>query len=401
MKRARVADRLAGLGLSIFTEMTELSRRHGAVNLGQGFPDFDGPEWLREAVTRAMAQGHNQYPRMYGVPELNRSIAEYYARRGGPAYDADGEVTVTTGCTEALCCAFLGLLNPGDEVVLFQPFFDIYRAASALSGVRPRFVTLYPPRRAGESFWFDLSELRRAFSERTRAIVVNTPHNPTGKVFTREELGLIAELCVRFDAIAITDEVYERLIYDEGLEHAYLATLPGMRGRTLTLGSLGKMFSVTGWKVGWAAGPADLTAGVRAAHQFVTFSSTTPMQHAAAEALRRGEEDVERLRVELRARRDELSAILSSCGFVPHHAPSGYFIMAALGEAPFADDREACRRLPAEVGVGAIPPSVFYDDPRLGSGMVRFAFCKRRETIAEAGRRLASLRARTSSRGGA
>jgi N-succinyldiaminopimelate aminotransferase len=388
-----VARRLAGQGTSIFTEMTALAQRYDAVNLGQGFPDFDGPDWLKEAVNDAMARGHNQYPRMFGVPELNRAIARHYVRRGGPSFDPDEEVTVTTGCTEALCCAFLGLLNPGDEVVLFQPYFDIYRAASALAGVTPRFVTLHPPRGPGEPFRFDADELRRAFTSRTRAVVVNTPHNPTGKVFTREELGLIAELCVHFDAIAITDEVYEHLIYDPGVEHVFLASMPGMRERTLTLSSLGKTFSMTGWKVGWAAGPPDLTAGVRAAHQFVTFSSTTPMQHAAALALNNGDADITRLRMELSARRDQLAAILASCGFVPHHAASGYFIMADLLRLPFADDREACARLPAEVGVAAIPPSVFYHEPALGSRMVRFAFCKRRETLDEAGRRLGRLRA--------
>lgn len=386
-----MADRLAGFGTSIFTEITGLAVKHGAVNLGQGFPDFDGAGWIKDAVTRAMAAGHNQYPRMFGVPDLNRSIAEQYARRGGPSFDPDREVTVTTGCTEAICCAFLGLLNPGDEVVLFQPFFDIYRAATALSGVTPRFVTLHPPRE-GSGWWFDADELRSAFTSRTRAIMVNTPHNPTGKVFTRQELGLIAELCVRHDAVAVTDEVYEHLIYDEGVEHVFLATLPGMRERTLTLSSAGKTFSMTGWKIGWAAGPEDLTAAVRAAHQFVTFSSTTPMQHAAAEALTRGDAAIAELKADLRERRNQLAVILADAGFVPHHAPSGYFIMADLCGLPFADDREACRRLPAEAGVAAIPPSVFYDDPRLGARMVRFAFCKRRETIDEAGRRLAGLR---------
>jgi len=391
--RARIADRLAGFGTSIFTEITGLALAHGAVNLGQGFPDFDGPGWIKDAATRAMAAGHHQYPRMFGVPELNRAIAAQYSRRGGPTFDPEREVTVTTGCTEAICCAFLGLLNPGDEVVLFQPFFDIYRAATALSGVTPRFVTLRPPAPgSGSGFWFDPEELRSAFSSRTRAIVVNTPHNPTGKVFTREELGLIADLCVRHDAVAVTDEVYEHLFYDPGVEHVFMATLPGMRERTLTLSSIGKTFSVTGWKIGWAAGPADLTGAVRAAHQFVTFSSTTPMQHAAAEALERGHGAIAALRSDLGSRRDELARILGHAGFVPHHAPSGYFIMADLGGLPFADDREACRRLPAEYGVAAIPPSVFYDDPGLGSRMVRFAFCKRRETIEEAGRRLAGLR---------
>jgi N-succinyldiaminopimelate aminotransferase len=389
-----VAERLAGLGTSIFTEITGLALKHNAVNLGQGFPDFDGPDWVKQAVTDAMHAGWNQYPRMFGVPALNAAIAESYAARGLPL-DPDAEITVTTGCTEAICCAFLGLLNPGDEVVMFQPFFDIYRAGAALAGVVPRYVTLRPPAPgAAETapFWFDPAELERAFTPRTRAVLVNTPHNPTGKVFTREELSLIASLCVRHGAIAIADDVYERLIYDPGAAHVLLATLPGMRERTVTLSSIGKTFSFTGWKIGWAAGPPDLTAGVRAAHQFVTFSSTTPMQVAAAAALRRGGPAIEHLRDRLRATRDTLARTLRDVGFRPFHAASGYFIMADIAALPFADDRELCRRLPAEVGVAAIPPGVFYADPALGSRLVRFAFCKKPETIAEAGRRLEGLR---------
>lgn len=385
--RMGVAERFAPFGTTIFAEMTALAREHGAVNLSQGFPDFDGPEVAKEAAGAAMARGENQYAPMAGIPELRGAIAGWFGAGSGLDVDPDAEVTVTSGCTEALVACMLGLIDPGDEVVVFEPFYDSYRACLAMCGAVPKFVTL---RFRDGRFGFDEAELRAAFGPRTRAVLVNTPHNPTGSVLTREELGLIRDLCVEHDAIAITDEVYERLTY--GAEHVPLATLDGMRERTLTLSSLGKTFSLTGWKVGWAIGPASLTAGVRAAHQFLTFSVPTPLQHGAAAALREGEGGVRELRAHYRAMRDLLCGALERVGFGVCVPEGSYFIMAehteVSGRLGLKDDVELCRYLTRDVGVAAIPPSAFYSDPRDGAGFVRFAFCKTEKTMRAAIERL-------------
>lgn len=391
---AVIADRLRPFGTTIFAEMTRLAVKHNAVNLAQGFPDFDGPEFIKDAAHAAMRAGHNQYARTTGIPPLSEAIAEQWRARTGLPADPDTEVTVTSGCTEALAATFLGLFNPGDEVILFEPFYDSYRAGVAMAGATPRFVAL----RAGPAgiFEFDPQELARAVGPRTRAILVNTPHNPTGKVYTRAELELIADLCRRHDLIAITDEVYEHLVYEPDLPHLSLATFPGMAERTVTLSSLGKSFSLTGWKIGWAIAPPHLTAGVRAAHQFLTFATATPLQHGAVEAIRRGAEAVRDLAAMLRANRDYLAAALRDLGFGVHLPAGTYFIMAdhsALSARLGAkDDREFCTRLTQEYGVAAIPPSVFYDRPELGRTLARFAFCKKRQTLEAAVERLRKLR---------
>lgn len=392
-----VAARLAPFGATIFSEMTRLANKHNAVNLSQGFPDFDGPAFVIDAAADAMRRGHNQYARMFGVPELNRALAEAWRRDTGADIDPDTQVTVTSGCTEAIAATLLGLLNPGDEVILFEPFYDSYRACIAMAGATARFVTLRPPRSAAnptlDAFTFDEAELRDAFTSRTRAILVNTPHNPTGKVYTRAELELIARLCQENGVIAITDEVYERLVYEpDEAPHIRLATLPGMADRTITLSSLGKTFSFTGWKVGWAIASPELTKAVRAAHQFLTFATATPLQHAAAAAITRGDDAVRDLVNDYRRRRDFLGGELAELGFRVYAPRGSYFILADHTHFGHTDDVAFCRHLTEKIGVAAIPPSAFYANPAEGRALVRFAFCKRDQTLEEAVRRLQALR---------
>ncbi len=383
--QGQVAGRLASFGSTIFTEMSRLAAERGAINLGQGFPDFDGPDFVKEAAVAAIRAGHGQYARMFGVPELNKSIARRFAADSGLEVDADAEVTVTSGCTEALASTFLGLVEPGSEIILFEPYYDSYRACVAMAGAEARFVTLRPP-----DFAVDADALRSAFSSRTRAILVNTPHNPTGKVFSRPELELIAGLCREHDVLAITDEVYERMVYEGA--HVHLAALPGMRERTVTLSSLGKTFSLTGWKVGWAIAPPALTAGVRAAHQFVTFATATPLQHGAVAALQAPEEYYEVLLREYRARRDLLADGLADLGFDVFRPQGTYFVLADHTAFGYDDDNVFCRWLIEEAGVAAIPPSAFYHDPADGRRLVRFAFCKSEPVLRSALQRLQRIK---------
>lgn len=398
-----VAERLRPFGTTIFAEMTRLAVEHDAVNLSQGFPDFDGPAFIREAAKHAIDTGHNQYARPAGEPALVGAIATSFSERTGLACDAMAEVTVTSGCTEAIAATMLGLVNPGDEVVLFEPFYDSYRACVAMAGAVPKTVAMRPARGSGGMrYAFDEAELRAAFGPKTRAVLVNTPHNPTGSVLTREELGVIASLATEHDAIVIADEVYEHLVY-EG-EHVSIAALPGMAERTVTLSSLGKTFSLTGWKIGWAIAPPQLTAGVRAAHQFLTFAVSTPMQHAAAEAIMRGQAEIDALLARYRDARSMLAETLDRVGFDVIMPAGSYFIMAGhervserLGIAAHAEktrqqhDVALSLRLIRDVGVATIPPSVFCVRPEVASGSLRFAFCKKPETLREAARRLEPL----------
>lgn len=385
----RIAQRLRPFGGTVFAEMTRLAKQFGAINLGQGAPDFDGPEFVKSAAHRAIDAGHAQYARMMGVQELNAAIAERCAREQGRPIDPESEVTVTCGCTEAIAAAMLGLVEPGDEVLAIEPFYDSYPAAVAMAGGRLRSVVLRAPH-----FALDLEALREAVGPATRFLLVNTPHNPTGRVFTDAESQGIAALCRERDLICISDEVYERLVF-EGT-HRPLASLPGMAERTITLSSLGKTYSLTGWKIGWAVAPAHLTAGVRAAHQFLTFAAATPLQHAAADALRCGGEYDRLFLQEYRRRRDLLVGGLRRAGFVVYPPQGTYFVLADHTPFGFNDDRSFCRWLVETVGVAAIPPGSFYSRPQEGAKLVRFAFCKREETIAAAVERLgriASLRA--------
>jgi len=382
--RPAISRKLAPFGTTIFTEMTRLAQLHGAVNLAQGFPDFDGPEFAKEAAILAIREGHGQYARMSGTPELARVLSAKYRRDYGLDYEPDSEITVTSGATEAIFSALQGICEPGDAVVLFEPYYDSYRAAVAMAGATPRFVTL-----EGPGWTFDLEQVDRAAQEGGRAILLNTPHNPTGKVFSREELESIAEICRKRDLICITDEVYEHIVYDG--EHVAMASLSGMRERTITISSFGKTFSLTGWKIGWAAAPHSLSAAVRAAHQFVTFATATPLQHGAAVALSTGTDYYRLLRDAYRGKRDYLVQQLAAIGFRVSPPAGTYYVCADFRPLGFEDDVAFCRRLIEEIGVAAIPPSVFYEHPEKGRQYARFAFCKRDETLQTAVARLGRL----------
>lgn len=401
----QLSQRVASFGVTIFSEMSRLAAEHGAVNLGQGFPDFDGPEAAKAAAVAALQAGDNQYAPMIGTPALRRAIAAHARRFYGQAVDADGEVTVTSGATEAMFAALLGLLNPGDEVIFFEPFFDTYAPHCAMLGLIPRGVALRPstpslhaaqearPGAAEVTWAFDPAELAAAFNSRTRLLLLNTPHNPTGKVFTAGELALISELCVKWDVLALSDEVYEHLVYD-GARHIRLATLPGMAGRTLTVESSGKMFNFTGWKIGWAIAPPALTAGLRRAHQYITFCSATPLQAAVAAALEAGDDYFRALAADYQAKRDYLTHVLTEVGFRVSPAQGTYFLMADYSALdPAGDDVAFCHRLTTEVGVAAIPASAMYrDSNKAAAGQwVRFAFCKKWETLERAAERLKRL----------
>jgi N-succinyldiaminopimelate aminotransferase len=368
--------------------MTALAVKSGAVNLGQGFPDFDGPATLLETAREAIANGVNQYPPGPGVPELRAAIAEQRTRYG-TEFDPDTEVLVTVGATEAIASCLLALVEQGDEVVLVEPYYDSYAAAVAMSGATRRVVSLYADPETGR-FRLDVDALRAAINPRTKAVLINSPHNPTGTVLNRAELAAIAEVCVDNDLLAITDEVYEHLTYD-GTEHIPLGTLPGMAERTLTISSAGKMFNCTGWKIGWVCGPAELVAAARAAKQFLTFVGGAPFQPAVAAALRTEQPWVAELRKALAGKRDRLVAGLTEAGFGVHPSQGTYFVCADVRPLGFADGLELCRTLPERIGVAAVPVQVFTDNPDQWRHIVRFAFCKRDEVLDEALRRLHQL----------
>jgi N-succinyldiaminopimelate aminotransferase len=381
--------RLAEFGTTIFAEMSALAATTGSINLGQGFPDTDGPEEIREAAVRALRDGRgNQYPPGPGVPELRTAIAAHQQRRYGLTYDPDTEVLVTAGATEAIAASLLALVEPGDEVVALEPYYDSYAACVAMAGGRRVPVTLRPHDGA---FRLDLDELRAAVTDRTRLLLINTPHNPTGTVLTREELSAIAELAVERDLLVVTDEVYEHLVFDDAV-HVPLATLPGMRERTVTISSAGKTYSYTGWKVGWVTAPPALVTAVRAAKQFLTYVSAGPFQYAVAEALNLPEDYFTALREDLRAKRDLLAAGLEKAGFAVFRPAGTYFITADIRPLGESDGFAFCRSLPERAGVVAIPNAVFYDHREEGAPVVRFAFCKRHQTLREAAERLAGLR---------
>ncbi len=382
-----IAQKLVPFGTTIFAEMTALAQRHGAINLAQGYPDFEGPPAIVEAAVEALRSGDNQYARSRGHPELVTAIAGSYRDLYGMEYDPMEEVVVFSGATEGIAASMLGLLNPGDEVILLEPFYDSYPPGLALSGAVPRFLTLRFP-----DYALDPDALRSLVTPRTRMIVLNTPMNPTGKVFTPEELEVIAAVCREHDLLALTDEVYEHLVFD-GAEHVPLATLPGMRERTLTLSSAGKTYSFTGWKIGWGTGPRELVDGAQAAHQFLTYAIATPLQRAVAYALTHHTRDyLASFQAEYTARRDFLVAALRKVGFRLQPPRGTYFILADFREVFDGDDRAFAYWLTREHGVAALPPGSFYHaDPIEPRSLTRFAFCKKMETLQGAAERLGRI----------
>jgi len=383
------AGRTTGFGTSIFTEISALALAHDAVNLGQGFPDFPAPAFIKEAAMRAIREDRNQYAPAAGLPRLRAAIAARWERLHGARADAGTEITIASGATELLHDAVLAVVEPGDEVIVFEPTYDAYVPNIIMAGGVARTVTLRPPH------WrWDPAELRAAFGPRTRAVILNTPHNPTGKVFTREELEELAGLSRAHDVVVITDEVYSELTFD-GAAHVPIATLPGMRQRTITIDSMGKTFSVTGWKVGWAIAPEPLTRALRAVHQFVTFTNSVPFQEALADGLELAETHgyYDELRAVYAARRERLARVLADSGLPPLPTRGAYFLLTDATTFGFRDDVTFCRHLCTEVGVAAIPTSVFYADPTKAPPLARFCFAKRDETIDAAAARLRKLRA--------
>jgi N-succinyldiaminopimelate aminotransferase len=385
VSRPLLNRRLEGLGTTIFAEMSARAVATGSINLGQGFPDTDGPVQIAQAAANAILEGRgNQYPPGPGIPELRRAIAAHDERFWGLRYDPDDEVLVTTGATEAIAAAMLALVEPGDEVIAFEPYYDSYAANIAMAGGVRVPVTLRPP-----DFRPDLDELAKAVTMRTRLILLNTPHNPTGSVFTSGEVAAIANLAVERDLLVVTDEVYEHLVFDG--EHVPIAEFPGMRERTVSVSSAGKTFSFTGWKIGWVKAAPELVAAVKTAKQFLTFVSGGPFQYAVAEALALPDEYYARLRDDLRAQRDLLMPGLRDIGFEVYEPQGTYFVTADIRGLGEQDGIEFCRTLPDRVGVVAIPSAVFYDHKEAARSHVRFAFCKRPEVLTEALVRLSRL----------
>jgi N-succinyldiaminopimelate aminotransferase len=381
-----LSTKLQGLGTTIFGEMSALAVATNSVNLGQGFPDTDGPREVLDAAIAAINGGQNQYPPLIGVPSLRDAIVEHQQRFYGLAFDPATEVLVTGGASEALASILIGLLDTGDEVVTFEPTYDMYQACAAMSGATIRPVTLHPPEYAA-----DIDELRAAVTPRTRLILLNSPHNPTGKVFTTAELQAIADIAIEHDLIVVTDEVYEHLTFD-GLVHTPIATLPGMRERTLTISSGGKTFNTTGWKVGWIVGPAPLVTAARTAKQYLTYVNSGPFQPAIAVGLRLGDDFFRDIAADLQAKRDRLCAGLDEAGFEVFRPQGTYFVTVDIRRLrPDGDGYEFCRELPHLCGVVAIPNEVFYTDPRRGRHLVRFAFSKRLDVLDEAVSRLKAL----------
>jgi N-succinyldiaminopimelate aminotransferase len=385
-----IAERVNRFGTTVFSEFSALAAQHGAINLGQGFPDFEGPEEVKEAAVAAIRSGVNQYALGRGAPALRAAIAEHSRRFYRQSLDPESMITVTSGATEAILCAILGLVDPGDEVVLFEPFYDSYEANVLMADGCPRYVVLHPPNERHSHWWFDFDELTAAFSDRTKLIVVNTPHNPTGKIFTQAELEFIGGLCARYDAYALCDEVYEHIAFPPA-RHIRMATLPEFADRTLAISSGGKTFSFTGWKIGWAIGPPSLQHALRQAHQFVTFASAAPLQEAMACALRLPDAYFEQLRASYVLKKRRLVSALATAGLAPIEPEGATFVMADTRSLGIEDDFEFCRFLTTQVGVAAIPPSAFYSDAHKHHGrrFARFAYCKSDVVLDSAAERLA------------
>src|ERR1700720_4771207 len=371
---------------SVIREMTRLAMKHGAVNLSQGFPDFAAPAEIKEAARQAIADDFNQYAITWGAKPLRDAIARKFERTQGVRVHPEREITVCCGSTEAMMASMMGIINPGDEVVIFEPHYENYGPDAILSGATPRFVQLRPP-----DWGFDRDDLASAFGPRTKAIIVNTPNNPTGKVFSREELEFIRDLCVRWNAYAVTDEIYEHIIYD-GARHISMAALDGMRDRTITINGMSKTYSVTGWRGGWAIAPPGATESIRKVHDFLTVGAAAPLQAAGAIALRLPDSYYQRLAENYRVKRDRMLAILEKSGFQCFKPAGAYYIMTDISRFGFADDVSFARYLVEKVGVAAVPGSSFYNDPSQGARQVRFTFCKKESTLAACAEKLSKLR---------
>jgi len=390
--RSFLSDKVAHFTESVIREMTRQAMLYKAVNLAQGFPDFPAPREIKEAAQEAIAGDVNQYAITWGAKNLRQAIAARQMQAWqGISVDPETEVTVCCGSTEAMISTLLAVCNAGDEVVILEPFYENYGPDSILSGARPRFVKLRPPSTSDGEWTFDEHELRAAFHNHTKAIILNTPNNPTGKVFTRAELELIRDLCVEFNVLAITDEIYEHILYDNA-KHISIASLDGMRDRTVTINGLSKTYSVTGWRVGWTAAAPNITSAIRKVHDFLTVGAPAPLQEAGAAALGMPSEYYQKLAEGYRARRDRLIPALLKAGFKCFPPRGAYYVMTDIKAFGFADDVAFTRYLVREIGVAAVPGSSFYNDPRDGAQQVRFAFCKRDETLDEAARRLGKLR---------
>src|SRR6266496_75989 len=385
-----LSDKVRQFTESVIREMTRQAMLCGAVNLAQGFPDFPAPEEIKQAAQQAVAADVNQYAITWGAKNLRNAIARQMGIWQGITVDPEKEITVCCGSTEAMISTLLAVCNAGDEVVIFEPFYENYGPDSVLSGAKPKFVKLRPPATESGEWTFDEKELRRAFDKHTKAIILNTPNNPTGKVFTRRELELIRDLCLEFDVLAITDEIYEHILY-EGTEHISMASLEGMRERTVTINCMSKTYSVTAWRVGWAVAPEKITNAIRKVHDFLTVGAPAPLQEAGAAALSLLPEYYVRLAEGYRVRRDHLMPALTSAGFQCFRPRGAYYVMTDISGFGFKDDVSFAKYLVQEIGVACVPGSSFYRDPRDGAKQVRFAFCKKPETLDEAARRLAKL----------
>jgi aminotransferase len=381
------AHRASTFQESVIREMTRVANQHGAINLAQGFPDFAMPEPMKDAACAAIHGDINQYAITWGTPALRLAIAEKYRRWYDMDVDSDREITVTCGATEAMAAVFLALVDPGDEVIVFEPYYENYGPDAILAGAKPVFVPL-----EGLDWKLDPEKLRAAFSDRTRAIVVNTPHNPTGRVFTREEISLIAELCQKHDAIAITDEIYEHIRYAGG--HHVLATWPGMRERTVTISGLSKTFSCTGWRLGYAVAPFEMTSPIRKVHDFLTVGAPAPLQAAGAIGMAFGPDYYNEMALEYRERRDLMVSALDEAGFKFYSPEGAYYILADFTAISDLRGVEFALWLAKEIGVATVPGTSFYREPKLGEHVTRFAFCKKRETLEKAAERLAGMTAK-------
>ena len=375
---------------SVIREMTRQAMQHDAINLAQGFPDFPAPAEIKAAAQRAIDSDINQYAITWGAKSLRDAIARKWQNERGITIDPEKNLTVCCGSTEAMISTLLAVCNAGDEIVIFEPYYENYGPDAILSGATPRFVKLRPPADAAGEWTFDESELRAAFSSHTKAIIVNTPNNPTGKVFTRPELEMIRDLCVEFDALALTDEIYEHILYD-GAEHLAMAALDGMADRTVTINGLSKSYSVTGWRVGWTVAAPAITDAIRKVHDFLTVGAPAPLQEAGAVALALPPQYYRQLAEGYRARRDRLIPALEAAGFRCFRPRGAYYVMTDIGAFNYASDQEFARYLVREAGVAAVPGSSFYHHPRDGATQLRFAFCKRDATLDEAARRLAKI----------